>query len=228
MKKVIFGIFAHPDDEAFGPAGTLLMEKAAGNEVHLILATAGQNGTNPDNAPDLGAVRLEEWRAAGALLGADSMHHLGYTDGTLSNQHYHEVADKIEALVRGVIADREDIGAIEFMSLDLGGLTGHIDHIIMARVAAYVFYKLKATDDRMSRIRLACLSDTDSPTANIHWLYMDAGRTASAIDETIDASAHLEKIDEIMRAHHSQRADYESVKTRLGNRVSLNYFVVLN
>ena len=44
MKRVIFGIFAHPDDEAFGPSGTLLMETKAGTELHLITLTLGEAG----------------------------------------------------------------------------------------------------------------------------------------------------------------------------------------
>ncbi|MFZ2494806.1 MAG: PIG-L family deacetylase [Candidatus Saccharimonadales bacterium] len=62
MKKVIFGIFAHPDDEAFGPAGTLIQEVQNGSEVHLITLTAGQAGSNPDNHEDPGAIRLKEWK----------------------------------------------------------------------------------------------------------------------------------------------------------------------
>lgn len=227
MKKVIFGIFAHPDDEAFGPCGALLMEKAAGNEVHLICVTQGQNGTNPDNVPDLGAVRLLEWQRAGELLGADSLHNLGYVDGELSNNLYHEVSGKIEAIVTNTLEGREDIGAIEFMSLDLGGLTGHLDHIFVSRVACFVFYKLRAYDDRLTRIRLSCLSSIDIPAPSTDWLYMDAGRTPEAINETIDATAHLEKIDEIMQTHKSQSMDYKNITERLGARVAFNYFVIL-
>lgn len=227
MKKVTFGIFAHPDDEAFGPCGALLVEKAAGNEVHLILATAGENGANPDNVADLGNVRLDEWHEAGRLIGADSMHHLGYIDGMLSNSLYLEVAKKIEAIIRETINDRDDIGAIEFMSLDLGGITGHIDHIFMTRVACYVFYTMQAHDDRFSRIRLACLSAEDKPEPNCTWLYMDAGRKPDAIDETIDVRDHLETIDTIMRAHHSQRGDYQAIVDRLDGRAARNYFVIL-
>ena len=77
MKKVIFGIFAHPDDEAFGPAGTLIQEVQNGSELHLITITAGEAGSNPDNYDDLGQIRLEEWRRSGELIGATTMTHLG-------------------------------------------------------------------------------------------------------------------------------------------------------
>lgn len=227
MKKVIFGIFAHPDDEAFGPCGTLLTEKAAGNEVHLICATPGQNGMNPDGYADLGAERLKEWQAAGGLLDADSMHPLGYEDGQLSNALYMEVAQRIQYIVTETLLGRDDIESVEFMSLDLGGLTGHLDHIFMSRVACYVFYTLKATDERFDRIRLACLTSEDFPTSNTDWLYMDAGRPENEITETIDAREHLEHIDEIMRCHHSQRGDYETVKAAHGDLVAVNHFVVL-
>lgn len=225
MQKVIFGIFAHPDDEAFGPAGTLLLEKAAGSEVHLICATAGENGMNPDNTPDLGAVRLGEWRNAGALIGADSMHHLGYLDGTLNNTVYLEIADKIKHIVTTASEGREAI-EIEFMTLDLNGLTGHIDHIVMARVACFVFYSLKATDTRMSRIRFACISNTDVAESNCDWLYMESGRSEDEIAETIDASAYLEQIKDVMHAHDSQRGDREALLSQLGDRVAINHFLV--
>ncbi|HEU4830759.1 MAG TPA: PIG-L family deacetylase, partial [Candidatus Saccharimonadales bacterium] len=99
MKKIIFGIFAHPDDEAFGPAGTLLLETRAGTELHLVTLTAGDAGTNPDNHTDLGKVRLEEWRKAGQLIGASSMHSLKYKDGQLNNLSMIEVGHEIIDLV---------------------------------------------------------------------------------------------------------------------------------
>ena len=165
MKTVIFGIFAHPDDEAFGPSGTLLMEKARGSEVHLICATAGESGMNPDNVDDLAAVRLTEWQTAGRLIGADSMHHLGYGDGTLCNNDYLALADKITAIVLERINGRDDI-QVEFMTIDLNGITGHLDHIAIARVASYVYCTLKERDSRITRLRLACISDAEAPQAH--------------------------------------------------------------
>lgn len=228
MKKLVFGIFAHPDDEAFGPVGTLLMEKEAGSEIHLICATAGENGSNPDDLSDLGDVRIKEWQVAGELIDADSMHYLGYEDGMLCNSVYLETADKVQRIVTDAIADRDDIASIEFLSLDSNGLTGHLDHIFISRVTCYVFYKLKESDERFSKIRLHCLHHDDFPDANLGWLYMDAGRTAEEIAESVDASEHIEQIKEIMSAHHSQRDDCESILTRMGDRVAINHFLVMN
>jgi LmbE family N-acetylglucosaminyl deacetylase len=226
MKKIIFGIFAHPDDEAFGPSGTLIMEKAAGNEIHLICATAGDNGVNPDKHESLALARLEEWRAAGELIGADGMHYLGYKDGHLSNILFHEVAEKITQIVENITADQQDV-TIEFMSMDLNGITGHLDHIFIGRVACYVYYTLKENDPRITRLRLACLPLEHAPTANCHWLYMDAGRTPEEIGETIDARAHLDTIIKAMRAHRSQRSDGEGHIEKLGDKVAINHFIVL-
>jgi LmbE family N-acetylglucosaminyl deacetylase len=226
MKKVIFGVFAHPDDEAFGPSGTLLMEKALGNEIHLICATAGENGTNPGNLPNLGEVRLEEWKKACSILGADSMHHLGYTDGTLSNKDFHEMASLVDSIVHSIIGERDDI-EVEFMSIDLNGITGHIDHITVGRVACYVYCNLKEKDPRVSRMRLACISREQAPTSNCHWLYMDAGRTLEEIGETVDASEHLEAVKQIMHAHHTQRQDCETHLREMGDDVAINHFLVI-
>lgn len=228
MKKIIFGIFAHPDDEAFGPCGTLLLETRAGSELHLITLTAGENGMNPDDDASLGEVRLNEWREAGNLLGASSMHHLGYTDGMLNNLVMIEVSERITQVIHKVLENESDGVEIEFMTLDLNGLTGHIDHIVAARAASKVFYTLKSTDNRFSRIRFFCLSDKHYPTQNTDWIYMEAGRSPEEIDETVDARNLKDEILEVMHAHHSQRSDAENQIARLGDDLGLNHFIVKN
>lgn len=225
MKKILFGIFAHPDDEAFGPVATLLKEVSEGTELHLIVLTGGENGTNPDNLPNLGEVRIEEWHAAGELIGASSMHHLGYIDGTLNNLDHVEITDKVTNLVKEVVADRSDV-EIEFMSLDLNGYTGHIDHIVASRSACLAFYRLRKEGFAMKRIRLACLSSKEIPQINTDFVFMEPGRTPEEIDETIDGREFTDKIHEIMRLHHTQRADYQTVTAYKGDELGLNYFIV--
>lgn len=227
MKKVIFGIFAHPDDEAFGPVATLVDEVNKGSEVHLITLTAGQNGTNPDDHSDLGEVRLKEWRAASELIGASSLHHFGYIDGKLNNHDHIEIATKINELVTTTVGDREDI-EIEYMSLDLNGYTGHLDHIVAARSACLSFYQLRTFGLAMNRIRLACLPHEKVPTINTSFVFMEPGRTREEIDEIIDGRQYRKKIHQIMQCHHSQRNDYQTVMANLGDDLGVNYFIIRN
>ncbi|MBI2637373.1 MAG: PIG-L family deacetylase, partial [Candidatus Sungbacteria bacterium] len=56
-KKTIVAIFAHPDDEAFGPAGTLA-KLALAHDVYVICATKGEAGDKTyAEGRKLGAVR---------------------------------------------------------------------------------------------------------------------------------------------------------------------------
>lgn len=226
MKKIIFGIFAHPDDEAFGPSGTLLLETQSGTELHLITLTAGDAGTNPDNHTNLAEVRLKEWRKSANLIGATSTHFMGYKDGQLDNLSLIEVGDKIIDLVQATIGDDTDL-QIEIMTNDLNGISGHIDHIVAARAACFAFYRLKTTDKRFTRIRLSCVPIKSISEVNTDWLFMEPGRKPEEIDEIIDARSQQDKIIEIMRAHHTQRGDGENHIARLGDKLGMNYFIVM-
>lgn len=226
MKKIIFGIFAHPDDEAFGPSGTLLLETRAGSELHLITLTDGGAGTNPDNLADLGTVRLEEWHRAGELMGAASMHHLGYQDGKLNNDDMLAASEQIINLVRLVLGETSEDVEVEFMTSDLNGISGHIDHIVAARAACFVFYTLKAAGLPLTRIRLACIPYDDFPAVNTNWLFMEPGRRPEEIDEVSDARSVREEIIAIMRTHHTQRGDGEMHIKQRGDRLGMNYFIV--
>ena len=226
MKKIIFGIFAHPDDESFGPAGTLLMEVESGADVHLITLTAGDGGMNVDNHDDLASVRLEEWRKAGSIIGAKSMHFLGYKDGTLSNLLMIEIYTKLNELITSIIKNETEDIEIELMSMDLNGVTGHIDHIVAARSTCYAFYSLKAHDGRFSRIRLACIPQTHAPSHNTNWLFMEAGRSDTEINEIVDATAYQDQLRQIVQTHHTQRSDGNNYLQTVGDKLGMNYFIV--
>jgi LmbE family N-acetylglucosaminyl deacetylase len=225
-RKVIFGIFAHPDDEAFGPSGTFLMETAAGNDVHLVTLTLGDAGTNVDDHPDLAAVREKEWRRAGKLMGAKSMTSLGFHDGQLNNLAMMEIQEKLLALIKKTVADELDDIEIELLSTDTNGISGHIDHIVAGRAAAWVFYRLKEIDPRVTRLRLATVPKSQMPTSNTRWLYMEAGRDELEIGETVDARAYRATIIKSLRAHHSLRLDGENHIKNRGDTIGLNYFIV--
>lgn len=226
MKKIIFGVFAHPDDEVFGPAGALLDAAKNGAELHLIAFTDGDGGTNPDDLPNLGEVRLKEWRKTGTIMGAKSMHHLGYEDGYLNNQVMIEAAEKLTQLVMATIKDEPETTEIEFMSMDLNGVTGHIDHIVASRTACLVFYRMKELDHRFTKLHLACYPLGAFPKINTDWIFMEPGRAPEEIDETVDGRKYKDEITQLVHIHHTQRHDGENFLAWQGNGLGLCHFIV--
>jgi LmbE family N-acetylglucosaminyl deacetylase len=225
MKKIIFGVFAHPDDEAFIAAGALLRETRAGAELHLISLTNGSAGANPDNYPNLGLARLKEWQQAGELLGATGMHHLGFIDGELTNKDMIEATRQIKTIIDDVLEGTSEPYEVEILTFDLTGITGHIDHIVASRAASQVFYTSKSTSPSFTRLRYVCLPQKLYPVINTDWIYMDAGRTPEEVSEIIDTRSLRDDILAIMRAHHSQRSDMEAMIKSQGGDLGLYYFI---
>lgn len=228
MKKVVFAIFAHPDDEAFGPCGTLLKEARDGGDVNLVMLTAGEAGINSNNVADLGEARKKEWQTAGKLLGASAMHFLGYHDGQLNNTLMIEIAERIEELVTETIKDSPVDTSVEFIAFDFSGLSGHIDHIVATRAACLAFYRLKQRDTRLARIRLYCLPASLYPEQHTDWIYQQPGCDDQNIDEIVDARDYRDDIIAIMRTHDTQRQDCDAVLKIHGDQLGLDHFMVLD
>jgi LmbE family N-acetylglucosaminyl deacetylase len=78
-------VMAHPDDIEFMCGGLLSAWARAGAELHYCLLTDGGSGSrDPNAAPaELAALRQQEQRAAGAILGATGYTFLGHPDGRL-------------------------------------------------------------------------------------------------------------------------------------------------
>lgn len=227
MTKLLFGVFAHPDDEAFGPAGTFIKEVQAGTELHLITLTLGDAGANPDGVQNLADERQMEWRTGGDLMGATSMTHLGYKDGQLTNQSLITAGEKIAETIISTIGERQDT-AIDILCFDFNGISGHIDHIVASRAAAWAFYTLRNDGYNMNHLRLWRLPTHEAPTSNINWLYMDPGYAEDDIDEVVDAREYHDKIIEVIRAHKSQRFDGESHIRNRGENLGINHYKILS
>jgi LmbE family N-acetylglucosaminyl deacetylase len=172
-------------------------------------------------------VREKEWRESGRLIGASKLHYLGYRDGQLTNDSMVEIGRTLVDIIAKEVASAPDDVEIELMTIDLNGVTGHIDHIVAARATCWAYYMLKKLDDRFKRVRLICLPRQHAPDVNIDWIYMEPGRTEDEIDEIVDARTYREQIIAIMRAHHSQRADCDQHLRNFGDSIGLNYFRVI-
>ncbi|MBA3470938.1 MAG: PIG-L family deacetylase [Herpetosiphonaceae bacterium] len=141
-------IYAHPDDESFGNAGTIARYTSAGADVHYACATRGEvGGVAPEllnGYPDIAALRSAELGRAAEALELTSYHFLGYRDSgmpdTPDNQHPQalfgapvaEVAARITALIR-VIQPQVVVTFGPY-----GGY-GHPDHIAIHVAAMAAF-----------------------------------------------------------------------------------------
>jgi LmbE family N-acetylglucosaminyl deacetylase len=83
----VLAVFAHPDDMEIAAGGTLAKWAAAGREVHLIVLTNGDRGSQDRtlDRTELAVTRLRETQAAAAEMGLASVRVGGIPDGELEN-----------------------------------------------------------------------------------------------------------------------------------------------
>jgi LmbE family N-acetylglucosaminyl deacetylase len=98
----VLAVFAHPDDAEISAGGTLARWCSEGREVHLLVLTNGDRGSedpNQDRA-ELARTRVVETEDAARLLGLAGTTVLGTHDGELRNTF--EVQSEIARVVRRV------------------------------------------------------------------------------------------------------------------------------
>jgi N-acetylglucosamine malate deacetylase 2 len=199
MKPVV-AIFAHPDDEAFGPAGTLAL-LAKTRDVSLICVTDGAAGMNSSTkTSSLADIRREELLASAKMLGIKKVFFLHYTDGSLSNNLYHEVAEKIQELL-------SDIKPELLMTYEHRGVSGHLDHIAVSFITTYVFEKLSFVKE----LWYFGITEERRKAFDDYYIYFPQGYKESEIDKTMDVSSVWEQKLQSIHAHQSQLHDVEKI-----------------
>ena len=92
----VLALMAHPDDIEITCAGTLLLLKAAGWDVHVATMTAGDLGSSTLSGPVISRIRRREAAAAAAILGAGYTC-LGFKDLTIA------LAERPKRIVAGLL-----------------------------------------------------------------------------------------------------------------------------
>src|SRR5437763_16782213 len=95
-------IYAHPDDPEISAGGTLARWADAGAEVHVVLTTRGDKGTNDPDADieELVNTRRGEASAAAEVLGVKGSSTLDHADGELENNR--ELRFELVRLLRDI------------------------------------------------------------------------------------------------------------------------------
>jgi LmbE family N-acetylglucosaminyl deacetylase len=195
-KDTILCIFAHPDDESFGPGGTIA-KLAKTNNVHLICVT---DGNDPGKVEDLRSIRKKELLKASKILGVKKNYFFNYRDGTLNNLKYHEIAEKISSVI-----NRIDPKIL--ITYEQRGVSGHLDHIAVSMISTYVFERYES----IRELWYFCISKKERDMISDYFIYFPTGLKEDNIDLIIDVSEVWDIKLSAIKAHKSQIKDAKEI-----------------
>jgi LmbE family N-acetylglucosaminyl deacetylase len=193
-------IVAHCDDIEFSCAGTVARWVREGYETMFVICTDSSKGSeDPEMSPwKLTALRIEEQRAAAAVLGVTEIVFLGHTDGELEDNK--ELRRELVRLIRSWKPERV-ICMDPTMRYSPDGYVNHPDHVAVgdaALAAVYPFARNRPTFPEL-------LADGLEPF-KVGEIYMLSFRNANHwvdITDTIDLKIKA------LKEHKSQLGEWD-------------------
>lgn len=201
LSQRLLCVWAHPDDEAFGPVGTLRMAVEQGWQVSLVSATHGEQGQadpallGPNET--LAERRAAELRCAARVIGIQHLQIWHYPDGGLSAVPRAELVARIADELR-----RWQPRVVITFGPD--GITGHPDHIAIGAATTEAFRAWRAAT---------------APDARLYYITVRPGRAIRRLDEAapaprppsavLDVSRYAAIKRQALACHATQRADWQ-------------------
>lgn len=215
-------VFAHPDDDTYGVAGSLALHASDELQLTVIMATSGGAGRIADPSlatrETLGRVREAEDVASWRALGFDpDVRFLRHPDGGLARipreQLVLEVRDLLEETAPEVV-----------VTFGPDGITGHEDHVAIGAVATEAFQATRTSSSGQAFSRLLHNVVPQSSLDRLNELFrerglepmdptkpfMPRGVPDRTIGVRVDCSSVYERKLEAIRCHKTQ-AELEDV-----------------
>lgn len=229
MKKRLLAVFAHPDDEAFGPAGTLTKYAHEGVDVDILCATRGEAGLWQQKRiknkeiritenVKIEHVREKELLASAKILGVRKVEFLDFIDGTLCNANYHALAQKI---IHKINTFQPQV----IITFDQTGVSGHLDHVAVSMVTTYAFQKTKYP----KKLYYNCMPEKirkNDPIMDDYFIYFPEGFSDREITTRIDFSEYWREKVDAMKSHKTQSKDVGNILKRLEKWPKIDYFIL--
>jgi LmbE family N-acetylglucosaminyl deacetylase len=205
-------VFAHPDDDTFGVAGSLALHAGDDLELAVILATSGDAGRIADASlatrETLANVReaedLASWRAVGL---EPDLRFLRHPDGGLP-----ALRETLVATVREILRETRPELVVTFGP---DGVTGHDDHVAIGEAATEAFHAEREAAgfrrllhqaiptgelERMNELLRERGLEPMDPTQP----FMPRGVPDDTIGVLVDGSSVYERKLEAIRSHKTQ------------------------
>lgn len=186
----LLAVFAHPDDEACGPAGTLARYAAEGVAVKIVCLTRGGAGGSPE-------ARAAEVARSARVLGA-GLELWDYPDGDLPRSDLWEIVARLVEVIR-----RDRPGVVITFGPDQ--LSQHPDHVIVGWLTTLAFHLAGDCE----------LWPGSLPQYAPDWLYFSvspeaAERLSPCCRAVVDVAPYLRERLAALESHVSQRSCTES------------------
>ena len=215
----VLGVFAHPDDETFGPGATLARLAAEGHAVHLLCATRGEAGTIGRSSSlgrrELASLREAELAAACAALGIGEPEILALPDSGLARLEE-------ETLLRPIVRAIRSVRPLIILSFHSEGISGHTDHRTVTERTRRAF-DLAAQDGlwpdlgrAFAPARFWAYSIPESRARRVKSRRLFAVPDA-ALDAVLDVRAFIPRKRAAILAHASQKPFIDNLEAELGD-----------
>ncbi len=199
----ILAVLAHPDDEAFGPAGTLARYALTGHTVRLATMTHGEAGSlGPAKhltTAELGRLRSDELRCSAKALHLGGLNIYSLPDGQLAQL----TDDKGLRIIRKELESFTPDILITFHS---NGISGHPDHQTVAR------WCRQLVGEMHKPLRMLAYGITVAQASRVTHRKIFPIPDAE-LTHVIDVSEYLEYKFNAIRCHQSQSEAWERMKT---------------
>ena len=235
MNRKLLAVFAHPDDEAFGPGGTLAKYASTGVEINLLCATRGEAGLWDEKSrletltaqagrnlklekeAKIHHVREEELLKSAAILGIKKVEFLDYIDGTLSNSIYHEIAGKI-------IKKIKEFQPQVLLTTERLGVSGHLDHIAISMITTYSYLHCQY---KVNKLYYHCLpKERREKELDDYFVYFPEGYDQKDITTRIDFSDFWDKKEAATKCHQSQLHDVVRILRRWEGQPKVDHYIL--
>ncbi len=197
MSRSIMLVFAHPDDESFGPSGTAAKYRESGIPTDLICATRGEVGSRLDVPEDMetGKAREAELRTAAAIIGLRDLYFLDFTDGQLDKISLSEATEKIFAVMKKVLPE-------VVITFGPDGISGHPDHIAVGKAATMAFHRLTDKNKGPRKLYFVTIPESLLPEAEALGIRTRPDREVTI---AIDITDFWDLKKKAIAAHRSQQ-----------------------
>jgi len=191
--KKLLCFFAHPDDESFGPGGSLAHWAHERTEIHVICATKGDAGGNP-------RVRAQELQNSARVLGVKSVTFLGYKDGKIGNN---DLVPLEKIFITQIKKHKPDA----LLTYDLNGISGHMDHIAVASATTQAFKKTSCAKHLLYYV----IPKGKSDMMGAYFIHFPDGKKREDVDVIINTAQVWDQRVSAMKQHKSQMHDVKRI-----------------